>query len=151
MEKGILDTNVVTQIGILVNDIEKTTLKYADFLGVENPGFKITNIYDEARTEFRGKPTSARAKLAFFKVGENLSIELIEPDHNPSTWRESLDKNGEGVHHIAFVIKGMTEKIITLGKNAMPLLQKGEYKGGRYAYMNCEKDLKLIVELLEND
>jgi 4-hydroxyphenylpyruvate dioxygenase-like putative hemolysin len=151
MEKGIIGTQVVTQIGILVNDIEKTCQKYAEFLGVENPGFKITNVYNEARTEFKGKPTAARAKLAFFKVGENLSIELIEPDHQPSTWRESLDINGEGVHHIAFVINGMKEKIINLEKNGMPLLQKGEYKDGRYAYMDCEKDLKLIVELLEND
>ena len=61
MEKGILETRVVTQIGILVNDIEKTCQKYADFLGVENPGFKITNVYDEAHTEFKGKPTAARA------------------------------------------------------------------------------------------
>jgi hypothetical protein len=49
------------------------------------------------------------------------------------------------------VINGMKEKIINLEKNGMPLLQKGEYKDGRYAYMDCEKDLKLIVELLEND
>jgi hypothetical protein len=24
----------------------------------------------------------------------SLEVELIEPDHNPSTWRESLDKHG---------------------------------------------------------
>jgi methylmalonyl-CoA/ethylmalonyl-CoA epimerase len=151
MGKGLLGTQVVTQIGILVNDIEKASQKYADFLGVKNPGYKVTDVYDQARTGFRGKPTPARSKLAFFKVGENLSIELIEPDHEPSTWRESLDKNGEGVHHIAFVIDGMKEKILTLEKNKMPLLQKGEYKGGRYAYVDCFHDLKVIVELLEND
>jgi len=67
MEKGLIGTQVVTQIGILVNDIEKTCQKYAEFLGVENPGFKITNVYNEARTEFKGKPTAARAKLAFFQ------------------------------------------------------------------------------------
>jgi hypothetical protein len=50
-----------------------------------------------------------------------------------STWRESLDKNGEGVHHIAFAINGMKDKILNLEKNNMPLLQKGEYKGARYA------------------
>jgi hypothetical protein len=32
MEKNILGTNVVTQIGILVNDIEKTAQDYADLL-----------------------------------------------------------------------------------------------------------------------
>jgi methylmalonyl-CoA/ethylmalonyl-CoA epimerase len=151
VEKSILGTKVVTQIGILVNDINETSQQYADFLGVENPGFVITNVYDETRTEFKGLPTMARSKLAFFKVGENLSIELIEPDHEPSTWRESLDKNGEGVHHIAFVVNGMQGKILKLEKNNMPLLQKGEYKGGRYAYVDCIRNLKVIVELLEND
>ena len=151
MEKGILGTQIVTQIGILVNNIEEATQNYADFLGVDNPGFVVTNVYEEARTEFKGKSTAARSRLAFFKVGANLSIELIEPDNEPSTWRESLDKNGEGIHHIAFVINGMKDKILKLEKNNMPLLQKGEYKGGRYAYMDCMKDLKVIVELLEND
>ena len=33
----------------------------------------------------------------------------------------------------------------------MQLLQKGEYTGGRYAYMDTFKELKVIVELLEND
>jgi methylmalonyl-CoA/ethylmalonyl-CoA epimerase len=93
VKKGILGTQVVTQIGILVNDIEKASQSYADFLGVANPGFVVTNVYDKARTKFKGKPTKARSKLAFFKVGANLSIELIEPDNEPSTWRESLDKN----------------------------------------------------------
>ena len=81
----------------------------------------------------------------------SLHLELIEPDHHPSTWRESLDRNGEGPHHIAFVIKGMKEKIAVLERNQMPLLQKGEYTGGRYAYVDTVRDLKVIIELLEND
>ena len=133
VEKGILGTQVVTQIGILVNDIEKASQSYADLFGVENPGFVVTNVYDKARTEFKGKPTKVRSKLTFFRVGANLSIELIESDNELSTWRESLDKNGEGVHHIAFAINGMKDKILNLEKNNMPLLQKGEYKGARYA------------------
>ena len=33
----------------------------------------------------------------------------------------------------------------------MKLLQRGEYTGGRYAYIDCVDQLKTIVELLEND
>ena len=78
-------------------------------------------------------------------------MELIEPDHNASTWRESLDKNGEGLHHIAFVVEGLNEKVTALERKGMPLLQKGEYTGGRYAYIDTLRDLKVIIELLEND
>jgi methylmalonyl-CoA/ethylmalonyl-CoA epimerase len=150
MKKNILGNNVITQIGILVHDIEKTSQAYADFFGIDKPEWSLTDTADVAQTEYRKQPTQARAKLAFFDMG-SLQLELIEPDHNPSTWREYLDEHGEGPHHIAFVIKGMKEKVAIMERNQMPLLQKGEYTGGRYAYMDTFKDLKIILELLEND
>jgi hypothetical protein len=45
----------------------------------------------------------------------------------------------------------MKEKIALLEGNQMQLLQKGEYTGGRYAYMDTFKQLKVLVELLEDD
>jgi 4-hydroxyphenylpyruvate dioxygenase-like putative hemolysin len=150
MEKNILGTRVIAQIGLLVHDIDETSQAYADFFGVEKPQWFLTDTVDAAQTEFKGSPTEARAKLAFFDMGA-LQLELIEPDHHPSTWRESLDQNGEGPHHIAFVIDGMKEKVSIMKRNQMPLLQKGEYTGGRYAYMDTVKALKVTLELLEND
>lgn len=150
MEKGILGTKVVTQIGIIVKDIEAASQAYADFLGVEKPKWSITDTADKAHTQYMGESSTARAKLAFFNVG-SLDIELIEPDNQPSTWREFLDKSGEGVHHIAFIIDGMKEKVIKMENNNMKLVQKGDYEGGRYSYIDSLKDLKVIIELLEND
>ncbi|MCT2537887.1 VOC family protein [Aquibacillus koreensis] len=150
MEKNVLGTNVIAQIGILVHDIEKTAQVYADFFGVEKPAIELTGTLEEAQTNYNGDSTEARAKLAFFDMGST-QLELIEPDEHPSTWREALDANGEGVHHIAFVIEGMKEKIKVLEANGMPLQQTGEYPGGRYAYIDTVKDLKVLTELLEND
>ena len=151
MEKGILGTKIVTQIGFVVNDIEKTSQAFADFLGVEKPQWSLTDTIDKTHGEFNSQPCPARAKLAFFHVGETLDIELIEPDETPSVWRNVLNEKGEGVHHIAFVVNGMKEKILALEGNGMKLLQRGEYTGGRYAYIDCVDQLKTIVELLEND
>ena len=151
MGNPVLGTNVVCQIGILVDDIEKTSKDWAAFLGVEPPEIIVTGDINEAQTKYLDDPSEARAKLAFFHVGENMDIELIEPDKNPSTWRHSLDVNGEGFHHIAFVVKGMKEKIEICGKQGFKLLQTGEYTGGRYAYIDANDKLKLILELLEND
>ena len=148
MEKGILGTKIVTQIGFVVNDIEKTSQAFADFLGVEKPQWSLTDTIDKTHGEFNGEPCPARAKLAFFHVGETLDIELIEPDETPSVWRNVLNEKGEGVHHIAFVVNGMKEKILALEGNGMKLLQRGEYTGGRYAYIDCLDQLKTIVELL---
>lgn len=147
---GILGNHFITQIGILVNDIEKVSAAYADFFGLEKPEIIVTDPEEIAQTRHNGKATEARAKLAFFDMG-SVQLELIEPDHQPSTWRDYLNEHGEGPHHIAFVIEGMKEKIMLLEGKGFPLQQKGEYTGGRYAYMDTFKELKVLVELLEND
>jgi catechol 2,3-dioxygenase-like lactoylglutathione lyase family enzyme len=152
MGNPILGTDVVVQVGLLVNDIEKTKKEWAAFLGVEEPEASLTGALSEAQTKYVGKPSEARARLAFFHVGPNVDVELIEPDKNPnSTWRHDLDANGEGFHHIAFFVKGMKEKIEICGKAGFQLLQTGEYTGGRYAYIDAKDPLKLVLELLEND
>ncbi len=145
----MIGTSTVAQIGILVHDIEKTAKVYSEFLGVE-PKFVTTDAYNQAETNYLGSPSEARAKLAFFSVGPSLDIELIEPDEHPSTWRHDLDKNGEGIHHIAFFIKGMDEKVMVLNQKNMPLLQRGKYTGGEYSYIDATDDLKIVLELLEN-
>lgn len=150
MGEPVLGTNVVTQIGIIVRDIEKSARVFAEFLGADKPRVIVTDAPELAKTEYGNSHTPARAKLAFFYAG-GLDIELIEPDENPSTWREFLDTNGEGVHHIAFVIKDMAGKIRKLADMGMPLIQRGEYTGGRYAYIESNDKLKVMLELLEND
>jgi len=150
MSNNVLGTNIVTQIGILVNDIEATSQAWADFFGIEKPKAFWTDTVDVAQTEYQGASSEARAKLAFINAGQ-LQIELIQPDNNPSTWREYLDEHGEGPHHIAFVIDGMKETVLKLEGKGMPLIQKGEYTGGRYAYVDTFPQLKVLVELLAND
>lgn len=150
MLKDVLGTKVITQIGIIVHDIEKTSQAYADFFGVEKPQASWTDTVDVAQTEYKGESSPARAKLAFFDMG-SLQLELIQPDEHKSTWRDYLEEHGEGVQHIAFVVDGLKDKVKKMEAGGMSLIQKGEYTGGRYAYMDTLKDLKVIFELLEND
>jgi methylmalonyl-CoA/ethylmalonyl-CoA epimerase len=145
-----LGSNVLVQVGLIVRDVEETASAYADVFGVDVPGWFLTDPEEVAHTRYRGKPTSARAKLAFLDLG-SVQLELIEPVGGPSTWQEFLDEHGEGVHHIAFRIKGMAEQVAYLESKGMPLVQRGDYTGGRYAYIDSIGQLKTILELLEND
>ena len=144
-----LGNTTICQIGIIVRDIEASIAAYADLLGVEPPGWSLTDPAETAHTRYHGQPTTARAKLAFFDLG-SLSLELIEPVGAPSTWREFLETHGEGVHHIAFTIQGMEEQLALLARKGMPAVQRGDYTGGRYAYVDATPQLHVILELLEN-
>jgi catechol 2,3-dioxygenase-like lactoylglutathione lyase family enzyme len=144
-----IGTLTITQVGLVVRDIEKTARAFADVFGVPVPPVSLTDSVEQAHTEYKGQPSEARAKLSFFNFGQ-VSIELIEPVGQPSTWKDFLDEHGEGVHHIAFEIKGMGEQITYLTGKGIPLIQRGDYTGGRYAYTDGAPRLGVILELLEN-
>lgn len=142
--------NTVVQVGIVVRDIEAKARAWSGILGLPMPEIIITDTVDKAQTEYHGRPTTARAKLAFFHMGQ-VDVELIEPVGEPSTWQDQLDQHGESLHHLAFRIKGMQERVAYLEANGVPLIQRGEYTGGRYAYVDGSAQLGAILELLEND
>ena len=150
MTTSPLSTSTVTQIGVIVRDIETTVQAWAAVLGVPAPGIIVTDPVERARTEYKGQSTPARAKLAFFNLGP-IVLELIEPMGEPSTWNDQLAAHGPSLHHIAFEVKGMAECLAALAEHGLPLVQRGEYEGGRYAYVDGSKPFGAIVELLEND
>lgn len=150
MTEPALGTTTVTQVGIIVRDIEAKARAWSEILGLPMPEIIVTDTYERARTTYEGTPSDARAKLAFFHMGQ-VDIELIEPIGEPSTWKDQLDGHGDSLHHIAFQIKGMPEKTAYLGAKGLPLVQRGEYTGGRYAYFDGSRQLGAILELLEND
>ena len=150
MTEQTLGSVTITQVGIIVQDIEAKARAWAEVLGLPVPEIMITDTYEYAQTEYNGQPTEARAKLTFFHLGQ-VDLELIEPVGKPSTWQDQLDGHGDSLHHIAFVIKGMSEKIAYLEARGLPLVQRGEYTGGRYAYFNGSAQLGAILELLENE
>jgi methylmalonyl-CoA epimerase len=142
----------ITQVGILVEDVEQSAKLYAAVFGMDVPEIVLTDPVEISKAQYNGKKTTAQAKLAFFKF-ENTTIELIEPVGGPSTWKECLDKNGPGVHHIAFDVKGMDNYIELLDKKGAKLVQRGEwaaYTGGQYSYVDTTPHLGVMLELLEN-
>ena len=138
------------QVGIIVQDIEKSAKAWTSFLGNEEIPEIIVAAGDEKNpTEFKGKPSDAKAKLAFFKL-DNITIELIEPIGGPSTWQEFLDTKGEGIHHIAFNVNGMKNYIKNFEDNGIPMVQHGGWDTGEYGYFEGSNGLALIIELLED-
>jgi methylmalonyl-CoA/ethylmalonyl-CoA epimerase len=145
-----LGTTTVTQVAIVVNNIEEKAQAWAQLLGVPVPEWHLTDPVEQAQTEYQGQPSTARAKLAFFNLGQ-VSLELIEPVGEPSTWADQLNAHGESLHHIAFQVNGMAKTLAFLDSQGVPFVQRGEYTGGRYAYADGVERLGATLELLEND
>ncbi|HUF00706.1 MAG TPA: VOC family protein [Anaerolineales bacterium] len=150
MTTPTLGSNIVMQVGIIVRDVESKARAWSDILGLPMPNIIVTDTVEKTQAEYKGKPMTGRAKLAFFHMGQ-VTVELIEPIDGPSTWKDQLDGHGDSLHHIAFDIKGMQEKTAYLNSQGVPLIQRGEYEGGRYAYFDGISQLGTILELLEND
>ncbi len=150
---GILETNVLTQVGFIVKDIEESKKKFAEFFGVKVPMHIDGGKYEVTGTKVMGEPApDANCYMAFFDAGPNIQIELIQPNGVKSTWQGFLDEHGEGIHHIAFQIKGMDSKVLLCENFGMKCLQRGKYSdgSGEYTYMDAKNDLKCIIELLES-
>jgi len=145
-----LSTQTITQIGLIVHDIEEAIQVWSLLLGVPPPDIQVTDPIEVAHTEYQHRPTPARARLAFFQMGQ-VTLELIEPVGEPSTWHDQLSTHGQSLHHIAFEVKGMANQIALLAEHGLELIQRGEYTGGRYAYLDGQQRFGTIVELLEND
>jgi len=149
----VIGTDVLTQVALVVNDVEKTKARLAQFFGVPEPPTINSGDYAVTKTEVFGKPSpDAACRMAFFSVGNGVQLELIEPNETPSVWRDFLNERGEGIHHIAFNVKGMDAVIKSCEGFGMELVQKGNYGDGSgcYSYLNGGEGLPFILELLEN-
>ncbi|NLX11092.1 MAG: VOC family protein [Chloroflexi bacterium] len=143
--------HLVCQVGLIVENIERTAQKYCDIFGVEMPPIQVTPTYDVTQTTYRGEPCDATARLAFFDFGQ-VQIELIEPDMQPSVWRDYLNEHGESVHHIAFIVKDTGAAVAYLAGHGIDVLQQGLYgdRSGMYTYLDSAPALGVMLELLEN-
>jgi methylmalonyl-CoA/ethylmalonyl-CoA epimerase len=136
------------QIGIVVRDIEEALNRWCKLLGIEKPRVIETEEWEKTKAMYMGVPTRGRAKLAFIDL-DNITIELIQPIDGPSTWESQLSAYGQGVHHIAFVVKdadGCAKKLEGFGGIRE---QEGLFEGGRYIYVDLLKSLGVRVELLQ--
>ncbi|WP_417429535.1 methylmalonyl-CoA epimerase [Halpernia sp.] len=83
-------------IGIAVKSLEVSDDLFSKLLGKEN--YKQETVGSES------------VKTSFYKVGES-KLELLEATNSESTIAKYLDKNREGVHHLAFSVENIFEEI----------------------------------------
>lgn len=104
----------IEHIGIAVSDIEKSNLLFSKILGKDS--------YKSEVVESEGVLTS------FFQIGEN-KIELLSSINDGSPIYKYLQKNREGMHHIAFDVEDIFSEMVRLKKEGIRLLNEKPKRG----------------------
>jgi methylmalonyl-CoA/ethylmalonyl-CoA epimerase len=142
----------VVQVAIVCKDIEATTRRWAELLGVEPPAIRMTRPGREVKLIYRGRPSDGRVKLAFIRLGQ-VSLEFLEPVGGETSWAEFLEKYGEGVQHLGFQVKDLDRSLDALKRLGFAELHRGRYDSdnGTYVYMDTKDALGVTIELLHSD
>lgn len=149
--KQPIDMKGFIQIALVVHDIEKAAQKWAELFDVPVPSIRIDTPPEvpKENLQYRGKPASYGLKFAVIDCRERgFVIELHEPDDNPSTFREFLDKHGNGVHHIGFEVGEKRDAIVNeLSDMGYDLRTVGIYPGSSWTIVDTEDDLGVNLNI----
>jgi methylmalonyl-CoA/ethylmalonyl-CoA epimerase len=142
----------VVQVAVVVKDIEASSKLWAELLGMPVPKISTTRPGHEVNETYRGKPSEGQVKLTFFNLGQ-VVIELLQPISEGTSWKEYLDKKGEGVQHLGFQVIDPDKTSDALEKAGYPVFHKGRYDSldGTYIYHDTQDALGVVIELLNSD
>ena len=90
-------------------------------------------------------------KIGFIPVGDS-SIELLEDVSGSSAIRKFLDKNGEGIHHIAFEVDDINEAVRELKEKGVRLVDETPRPGAHgmsIAFMHPKSTHGILMELCQ--
>ena len=104
----------IEHIGIVVKNLSQSIDIYQRLLDAD--------CYKTERVE------SEQVNTAFFKTGEN-KIELLEATSSDSPIAKFLEKKGQGIHHIAFLVDDIYAEMDRLVKEGFVLLNDKPKKG----------------------
>ena len=127
----------ISHIGIAVTSIEEAAPFYRDVLGMEFEGTEVV--------------VEQKVKVAFFAVGES-RIELLEPTADDSPVAKFLDKNGPGVHHVAYEVADLEQRLAALKAEGVRLIDETPRTGAhntRIAFMHPKTSGGVLTELCE--
>ena len=128
----------IEHIGIAVKDLNESNKVFEKLLG---KGF-----YKEESVASEGVKTS------FYQVGES-KIELVGSEKNDSAIEKYLEKNREGIHHLAFGVDNLEEEIERLKNEGFIFINETPKLGAdnkRIVFLHPKSTNGVLVELCED-
>ncbi len=132
-----MNISKIEHIGIAVNNLSDAIKYYEDILGLKC--YSIEEVKDQ------------KVKTAFFMVGET-KIELLESTDPQGPIGKFIEKKGEGIHHIAFGVKGLSESLKEIETKGVRLIDNSPRKGAEdlsIAFLHPKSTFGVLTELCE--
>lgn len=129
----------IDHIGIAVKDMAAAKNFYEQVLGL-----KVT---DEEVVE------EQKVKVAFIPTGDS-EVELLESTTPDGPIARFIEKNGEGIQHIAFRVDNLEEKLAELKAAGVRLIDEKPRRGAggaKIAFLHPKSTFGTLVELCERD
>ncbi len=104
----------IDHLGIAVRSLDESIPYYEKTLGLT--------------CEHREEVPSQKVRTAFFTVGE-VHLELLEPTSPDSPIAKFLEKNGEGIHHVAFGTTDIVAQLATAAASGCRLIHETPFEG----------------------
>jgi len=133
----MIQAQAVNHIGIAVESIEKHRPFYEQVLG--------------ATFECVEDVPSQKVRVGFFKLGD-VRLELLEPTDPASGVAAFLAKRGEGLHHVAYTVSNIEERLAELKAGGIRLIDESPRPGAhhtRIAFLHPKSSCGVLTELCE--
>ncbi len=127
----------INHIGIAVRSIDTQRPFYEGILGASFEGVEV--VPDQ------------KVRVGFFRIGE-VRLELLEPTDPTSTIAAFLEKRGEGLHHVAFTVAGIEDRIAELKQAGLRMIDDVPRPGAhhmRIAFLHPKSTFGVLTELCE--
>lgn len=143
-----VDVKGFIQVCIVVENIDKALDYWTSLFNVKRPEIIVNEPVRNEDLTYRGKVAEYGIKMAVMEAN-GFVIELIEPDENPSTFREFLDKHGNGVHHLGFEVGDRRDAIIEEmeQKEGLQMRTIGYYPGSSWTVVDAEDVLGVNINI----
>lgn len=125
----------IDHLGIAVRSLDEAVSYYEKALGLT--------------CEHREEVPSQKVRTAFFTVGDT-HLELLEPTSPESPVAKFLEKNGEGVHHVAFATDNIGGQLRHAAGAGVKLIHETPFEGAAgklVAFLHPKSTHGVLTEL----
>jgi len=127
----------IEHIGIAVKNLDESIKYYENILGLSC--YAVEEVKEQ------------KVKTAFFMIGQT-KIELLESTDSEGPIGKFVEKKGEGIHHLAFAVKGIETTLNEAEKKGVQLIDKVPRKGAEgldIAFLHPKSTGGVLTELCE--